>query len=215
MRIDSIIIKRFEELLEEVKKIPHESGGLNGKTDYIERKAYYKWMTSAMDCIEKVWGKNSNYYANISESYQVKECFASKFRSSVGIFEAAYFDYKQGYMWTYRIALGSELLSDAISQGIELLKAKYKDSACVCGRIALETAIKELCFKNEIPIAKLNKMNEDLCKAGVYNMGTQKQITAWADRGNDAAHGNFNNYSENDVSMMLEGIINFISLYMG
>jgi hypothetical protein len=54
-------------------------------------------------------------------------------------------------------------------------------------------------------------MNADLCKAGVYNIVKQKQITAWADIGNKAAHGDWNTYSPNDARGMVEGVEAFVA----
>jgi len=54
-------------------------------------------------------------------------------------------------------------------------------------------------------------MNADLAKAGVYNISMQKQITAWAGKGNDAAHGNWDNYTKEDVADMINGVQRFIA----
>ena len=45
-------------------------------------------------------------------------------------------------------------------------------------------------------------------------MGKQKQITAWADLGNNAAHGNYTNYNEQEVKDMLNGVARFIADYL-
>lgn len=57
-------------------------------------------------------------------------------------------------------------------------------------------------------------MNADLSKAGVYNLGMQKQITAWAERRNNAAHGKWNAYTEADVNAMIEGVTRLIADYI-
>lgn len=49
-------------------------------------------------------------------------------------------------------------------------------------------------------------MNADLCKAGAYNITKQKQITAWADIGNKAAHGEGSTYTANDARAMVDGV---------
>ena len=54
-------------------------------------------------------------------------------------------------------------------------------------------------------------MNADLRKAGIYNVGMQKQITAWADRRNSAAHGDWHEYTDDDVKAMIEGVNRFIA----
>lgn len=78
----------------------------------------------------------------------------------------------------------------------------------------METTLKKLCDKNSIVHAKLDKMNADLAKAGIYNIGVQKQVTAWAHWRNDAAHGNWSVLKEQDVVEMIGGVRRFIADYL-
>lgn len=57
-------------------------------------------------------------------------------------------------------------------------------------------------------------MNVELCKARAYNIAKQKQITAWADLRNKAAHGEWNAYTEPDVRDLLAGVKRFIADYL-
>ena len=54
-------------------------------------------------------------------------------------------------------------------------------------------------------------MNTELCKAGKYNMAKQKQITAWADLRNKAAHGEWSEYNQEDVSDFINGVERFVA----
>jgi len=63
-----------------------------------------------------------------------------------------------------------------------------------------------LCDRHSLPHGKLDRMNADLCKAGAYNMAKQKQITAWAEIGNNAAHGEWSKYTEADAIAMVQGV---------
>ena len=56
---------------------------------------------------------------------------------------------------------------------------------------------------------KLNWMNSELVKEGIYNKNVHKQVTAWAAIGNSAAHMKINEFSDIDVKNMISGIINF------
>lgn len=98
------------------------------------------------------------------------------------------------------------MLSDALEQAKELLDAGYKDPACILARVALEASLKDLAGRHSVPAGKLDRMNADLCKAGVYNMAKQKQITAWAEIGNKAAHGEWESYTANDARAMVDGV---------
>ena len=105
----------------------------------------------------------------------------------------------------------AEVLADALTQAKELLTANYKDPACILARVALESALKDLAGKFGVPEAKLDKMNADLCKVGAYNMARQKQITAWAEIGNKAAHGEWSAYTVIDATGMVTGVENLVA----
>jgi hypothetical protein len=52
-------------------------------------------------------------------------------------------------------------------------------------------------------MGKMDKMNADLARAGVYNVLVQKRITTLADLRNKAAHGDTASYSSADVAEMI------------
>ncbi len=78
----------------------------------------------------------------------------------------------------------------------------------------LELTLKELCARKEITPTKLETMNTNLCKAGVYNMGMQRQVTAWAERRNKGAHGEWDTFSEADVEDMIRGVTRLVAEYL-
>jgi hypothetical protein len=75
------------------------------------------------------------------------------------------------------------------------LRSGYYPAAAVITGVVLETALRELCDKEKIPNGKLDRMNADLAKAGVYNKLVQKQITAIAAIRNSVAHGKSNEFT--------------------
>jgi hypothetical protein len=77
-----------------------------------------------------------------------------------------------------------------------------------------------MCGKFGVPITegadkpkRAGRMNEDLAGAGIYGKNEQKQVTAWLGVRNDAAHGNYHNYSEGEVKLMIQGIRDFLSMH--
>jgi hypothetical protein len=81
----------------------------------------------------------------------------------------------------------------------------------VIAGVVLETALRQLCDRENIPHGKLDKMNADLAKAGKYNKLMQKRITALADIRNSAAHGNFNQFTQQDVENMMNEVEQFLA----
>ena len=60
---------------------------------------------------------------------------------------------------------------------------------------------------------KADVMNSDLTKEGVYPKTQQKQVTAWLGIRNDAAHGHYDKYTNDQVNLMLIGLTDFFVRY--
>ncbi|MGJ8715769.1 MAG: hypothetical protein ACSHXG_11745 [Maribacter stanieri] len=101
-----------------------------------------------------------------------------------------------------------------------LLEKKYKDSAAVMIGSVLEEHLRQLCSKNSVAITfekneklipkKANLLNADLVKTEAYGVLEQKNVTAWLDLRNRAAHGKYEEYSIEQVDLMYLGVLNFI-----
>ncbi|KKN54193.1 hypothetical protein LCGC14_0594860 [marine sediment metagenome] len=53
-------------------------------------------------------------------------------------------------------------------------------------------------------------MNSDLARQNIYTKSEQKQVTAWFGIRNDAAHGNYENYSDKEVKLLILGLRDFL-----
>ena len=58
---------------------------------------------------------------------------------------------------------------------------------------------------------KADRLNAELAKRKKYQANEQKQITAWLGIRNDAAHGDYDKYSKEQVVLMVAGIRDFIA----
>ena len=95
-----------------------------------------------------------------------------------------------------------------------MLSNGYKlASAVICG-VVLETALRDLCDSNSIPHGKLDTMNAQLAKSGIYNKLQQKRITAIADIRNSAAHGRPEEFTDLDVENMIRDVESFLLSYL-
>lgn len=217
MKMDAVIKRRFEELEQKAQGILQAKVvgfvSTKGEPHYTVNSASLKgWMTSALNLLQRTFGEQSVHYCSLSAQYdKFTSPWESVFSEYLAIFLAAKEDYEGGFLFTVRGLVKAEVFDDVLEQAAELLRAGYKDPACVMVGVTLEIAVKELCDRQAIPHGKLDKMNADLCKAGLYNMGMQKQITAWAERRNKAAHGDWSSYSAADVDDMLKGVTRFIA----
>lgn len=215
MIADALIQKRFDELqakVQDVRQTREESFHDKGRVHYtIPYSEVAGWATNVLSLLERTFGDSSVHFTEFRRMFVNFRDWESEFDNCVAVFSAAKEDYEGGYLFNVRSLVKAEVLVDAIDQARDLLKAGYKDPACILGRVSLEVTLKELCVRNGQTIANLDKMNSDLCKMGIYNMAKQKQITAWADIGNKAAHGDWAGYDQDDVVAFIDGVERFIA----
>jgi hypothetical protein len=134
-----------------------------------------------------------------------------------GVLKALREDYARGRIQTFRERVHSDLFSDFLEMAEYLLEdEKLKDPAAVLAGSVLEEHLRKLCAKHSVSLPtkpKLDTMNGDLKKQGVYGGIDQKQVTYWAGIRNSAAHGQYTDYTAVQVREMVQGIRNFISRY--
>jgi hypothetical protein len=131
-----------------------------------------------------------------------------------GILSALRADWDAGRLQSFQELVHAELFSDFLELAEYFLQEGYKDPAATIAGGVLEEHLRKLCGKHRVTIPakpKLDTMNADLAKAAVYNKNDQKQVTAWAGLRNDAAHGNYSNYTAGEVKLMVAGVRDFIS----
>jgi len=85
----------------------------------------------------------------------------------------------------------------------------------------LEEHLRQLCNKNGIAVTrtknekdvplKADMLNSELAKADVYTKLDQKQVTAWLGLRNKAAHGEYDEYNEDQVRNMISGVVEFMA----
>lgn len=102
-----------------------------------------------------------------------------------------------------------------------LLDEGFKDASAVIAGSSLEAHLRQLAIKNNISIdlivngkttrKKAERLNSDLVTNNIYSKLDLKNVTAWLDLRNKAAHDHYNEYDKDQVALMIDGIRNFIS----
>jgi hypothetical protein len=134
--------------------------------------------------------------------------------------------YDDGMLESIAETIEANVTADYLGQAQQLLKEgvtgnfEHIPAAVLTGAI-FEDSLRRLCVRNTISLldAKgnsktLNPMIEDLKKANLYNELKAKQLRAWADIRNAAAHGEFTKFNKQDVEAMLIGVQNFLADYL-
>lgn len=178
-------------------------------------------ISRAKAAIVRVTGLNSEYYKDVLMYIDSENHYGTKLRLIVGTIKALKNDLENGYLKSLHDIVQSEIFSDYLEMASYLINEGYKDPSAVIIGSTLEAHLRELCKTNSVDIEIINNkgkavpkksdvINSDLAKAGVYSMAYQKQITAWLDLRNSAAHGHYTAYSIEEIRLMLEGIRQFL-----
>lgn len=209
-----IFVQRFEELNEQLYAIEAtktiKSGFRGGSYEAVDREKFDEWIIKMRNLIINACGDESVHnkaFNNIGQ-YIDHDSIEILLRYK-SLFNAAKEDYLGGYCNTLKYLIEAEVFESQIEQAEELLNKGYYVPAAVIAGVVLETHIRELCVENNLPTGKLNKMNEDLGRKGIYNAIIQKQITELASIRNSAAHGKENDEKEGftpeQVRIMING----------
>lgn len=116
--------------------------------------------------------------------------------------------------------VSSEVFSDFLEEASYLLAEGYKDAAAVMIGSVLEQNIRQLCQENKVEIYKdkakkkhisANEMNSRLKKEGIYNNVDSKNIESCMGLRNCAAHGHYDDYTQEQVENMLNSVCEFLA----
>ena len=226
--MNEILKKRFNDLVTLSKQIEDTKYDVCldpdpefGSDYYVDYAQFCKWKVQAQDLLSKVCGVESYYFQEFEKLLQHKEVTSLEiFQRLSSVFLAAKEDFENGYLISIRTLIEAEVFDSELEQAKELLDKEYFTAAAVITGVILETSLRNLCIKKNIEIIdtsgkmnKLDKMNSDLAKAGVYNKLTQKRITVRADIRNSAAHGLTDKSQKQDVHNMIREVEEFLANY--
>jgi hypothetical protein len=213
-----IVVKRFEELERELAQVEATRAFKNSVRApgvYVDGDALLKWKTKAENLLEQTAGRESSHYKNFERAgmgndRRVKLDTVDKIKA---VFLAAKEDCEGGWLVSVRSLVQAEVFDTELEQAEELLASGYVVAAAVIAGTVLETALRFHCNVQGLPPGKLDKMNADLAKAGLYDKNVQKQITALAAIRNSAAHGKGESLKREDVESMIGHVRRFLTDY--
>lgn len=176
--------------------------------------------TSALSYLNNLLGEEHDYYVQFKAKTQSGTFFLTS--TGVEILKALSLDLDEEWLFELKALVAAEMFTDFLDMSEHLISEGYRDAAAVMIGSTLESHLKQLCVKNSIDITCINAkyqinpkkadvLNADLCKANVYNKLEQKQITAWLDLRNKAAHGEYSEYNNDHVQQMYTGVLSFVT----
>ena len=216
----SVLAKRFSELVVQLAAVEatkkyEKSVFLGGHG--VDSELLLNWKVKARSLISKACGNDLEHYRQFIKCENTSfmgRTNHDELKEVKAVFLAAKEDYEGGYLNSIRNLVQAEVFGNELDQANELLNSGYSAPAAVVAGVVLETTIRQLCADAGIATGKkdkLDKMNADLGKAGVYNLLVQKRITALADIRNNAAHGHYDQFKDSDVSDMIAYVESFVA----
>jgi len=174
-------------------------------------------MTRTIAAIHRISGQNSIYSNEVERILKQDPLLHLHTSSIIGVAKALKEDIGAGYTQSLTELVHADIFSDFLDMSKHLNDNGYKDSAAVIAGSTLESHLKKLAVKNGIstliggkPI-KASQLNVDLTKANIYNNLDQKNVTAWLDLRNKAAHGHYADYNIDQVKILISSIQDFIT----
>lgn len=187
--------------------------------DLISTESFSEFKTASLSFLRTVFGIDHPFYKDFDR--HVKDVEPSNTEHARGILRAAKQEIDNGWLFTVKSLVSAEIFSDFLEMAQYLLSEGYKDPAAVMIGSVLEEHLRQLCLKNGISteIEKGDKsvpkraetLNTDLAAAAVYSKLDQKSVTSWLDLRNKAAHGKYADYTKEQVSLLYDAVLNFIS----
>lgn len=218
---DEMVLSRLRELIEMgqgVLSTKREPGPqMIGFDSWVDPEKAHQWFTSAQSLLARVFGSDGAHYSNFSVIHGKQGITYSPVRRGQGILRAALEDFERGYLFDLRLLVESEVFADFLDQAGALLRAGYRGPAALVAGCVLEDGLRKLCGRHGLSLPvhpKLDLMNADLAKAGIYNKLTQKRVTAIADIRNNAAHGNWDQFERKDVEESIDWIAKFMEAHL-
>jgi len=208
-------IKQLDTLID-IHRTMQQRSQYNDLSD-LPKPDRQSFLTRAIAAIHRITGTNSTYSREVERIIKQYPHLHLHTSSILGVTQALRDDISGGYLQNLAELVHADIFSDFLEMAQHLCDNNYKDAAAVLAGSTLESHLKKLSIKNSIPTdiagkpVKADKLNADLAKTGVYTILDQKNITAWLDLRNKAAHGNYTDYNNDQVKLLIAGIRDFIA----
>jgi hypothetical protein len=214
----ALLAKRFVELDEQLQAVQSSVVTLRNPydgRDYedLDSEVLLSWGVKVKSLFERLGvGASSQLQMFIDAEKKLGlEFNGSRLKRMRAVFHATKEDFEGGYLISFRNLVQAEVFTNELEQAEELLKSGYATAAAVIAGVVLETTLRDLCTTHELEHGSLNKMNDDLAKAGAYNASQKKRITALAAIRNSAAHGKPEEFTAADVKGMIDDVERFLA----
>lgn len=232
MKLQDKIAKQIENFIDQAQKfaptIVTQANNHSSMSDAnFDHDKFFIWNTQLLNLLSRIENGESIHFKKFLEQENrgrgerpVKgrgyHSISIEVSFKVAILKALKLDIEAGNFFDQELLITADTFGDILEQAEHLLYEKYKDASAVLIGAVLESSLRKLCNKNGIsysPKDTINPLN-NLLKDKAYNRIVHKQVIAWADLRNKAAHGEFGKYTSGQVSDMLKWVKDFVSNHL-
>lgn len=213
MKVDEKVKLRLQDVVQLGEAALRNQNSNNDGDTWLNQTTATQWVASARSLLANVFGESSQYFLRLLEVTKVAYVSETALQQGHGVVLAAQADYLAGGIINVRRLVEAEVFDDFLEQAEHLLDHGYFRASAVIAGCVLEDALRRMCARSNVPLLdrpKLDSMNAELAKKGVYDKLVQKRITAESALRNRAAHGEWDAFSEADVQAMLKWVRRFL-----
>ena len=198
--MNDIFNKQLNAVITEYESVLSQSKYDDG-SDVFSAIEIRKFQTRCISAIERISGSKSIYSRQVIEISKRRDNLYNHVAGQIGVAKALLSDIQNDYLKNLEETIHGDLFSDFLEMATHLIENGYKDAAAVMAGTTLEVHMRKLCGKHGLATTssakpkKAEALNAELAREGVYTKLDQKNVTAWLGLRNNAAHGNYSEYT--------------------
>lgn len=210
--LEQRIIERIDQIIVLGDKIILES-----KNPGYSTSDYSEWKVGILNLLKKVAGEKSDHYIDFQN--EINETGHAKYfvEYGNGVLAALKKDMESGLLGRIEGLLTAEIFTDFLTMAEHLLAQGYKDPAAFLIGATLEEGLRRIAQNNNIKVSDSDDISSLCTKikdANIFDEIKRKQVMAWKAIRDHADHGKFDQYSKEQVELMLMGARDFLSIFI-
>jgi hypothetical protein len=235
-------LDRFDELIQEgeriykvVKDIPTVHFRTSGEVirpltpqELEDQQKIEGWNVSYLSLLDQIISPKSVHRKLLDEKTERVPMPPHLLNTRISRLKGLKDDFQKGFLGDLGLEIEAAISADYMGQAEQLLaegqsgKYDHVPAAVLAGSV-LEKSLRTLCDKQSPSISTVNDKGKPLTlnslinvwkQNNLFNELTAKQLRAWADIRNSAAHGQFEEFNRSQVDQMIRGINDFLANHM-
>jgi hypothetical protein len=227
--------ERLAELIRRGEALPVSSKSVSSKSwvtgettsrlvESVDWPEFVKWRTNCTTLLDQML-PTSSVHRLTAEQFKTIKNNRGSLQFGIQFLKAISEDFDQGFFDDIGIQIETEIATDYLGQAIILVESELREQissapAAVLAGVVLEKCLRSMCehlsppeptTQNNGKLLTLNPLIEALRKRDAFNEVQAKQLRAWAAIRNSAAHGQFEEFSTEQVKAMIRGIRLFLT----